>query len=408
MRKLSHLFLILFFISIGLHSGLSNAEKKVDNAKKDLSGIKAKIKAIKKELHSKETKHNDVTDALKASETAISVANKKLRNIKEKEKEKKSKLTELKKESVSVKGKIEIQQKQLSKLLYQRYALGNQSYTQLLLQNKSPNQISRDLKYQSYIATAHTILISDMQKNLNQIKSINLKTTSALKEVSNLALKQEAEQKKLAKQKQEKASVLKKLSKQITKQRGQIKKLKRDEKQLSSLVKKLAELSKQRKRRPPKKNTKKNPKIVAKNNTTPDNSFAGVRFSSLKGKLKLPVRGELMNRFGKARLDSGIPWKGLFIRAKEGENVKSVASGRIVFAEWMRGFGNLIIVDHGSSYMSLYGNNQSILKDVGQEVKGGDTIATVGNTGGNPSNGLYYELRRKSIPFDPLKWSTIR
>jgi murein hydrolase activator len=103
-----------------------------------------------------------------------------------------------------------------------------------------------------------------------------------------------------------------------------------------------------------------------------------------------------------------VTWKGLFIRAKEGASVKSVATGRVVFADWMRGFGNLIIIDHGSGYMSLYGNNQAIFKNVGEEVQGGDSIAAVGNTGGNESNGLYYELRSQSVPFDPLKWSSIR
>ena len=116
----------------------------------------------------------------------------------------------------------------------------------------------------------------------------------------------------------------------------------------------------------------------------------------------------MTNRFGRKRQDGGISWKGLFIRAKEGASVKSVAGGQVVFAEWMRGFGNLIIVDHGSGYMSLYGNNQTILKNVGEDVNGGDVIAAVGNTGGNKSNGLYYELRKKSVPFDPLQWSSLR
>ena len=133
-----------------------------------------------------------------------------------------------------------------------------------------------------------------------------------------------------------------------------------------------------------------------------------MRFSSLKGKLKLPVRGELANRFGSTREDSGVSWKGLFIKAAEGADVKSVASGRVVFADWMRGFGNLIIVDHGGGYMSLYGNNQAVLKHEGDEVSAGDTIAAVGNSGGNESNGLYYELRNQSRPFDPLSWSVVR
>ena len=120
------------------------------------------------------------------------------------------------------------------------------------------------------------------------------------------------------------------------------------------------------------------------------------------------MKGEVTNRFGRERQDGGLSWKGLFIRADEGAPVKSVASGRVVFAEWMRGFGNLIIVDHGSGYMSLYGNNQTILKSVGEDIEGGDTIAAVGNSGGNKSHGLYYELRKKSVPFDPLAWSSLR
>ena len=114
------------------------------------------------------------------------------------------------------------------------------------------------------------------------------------------------------------------------------------------------------------------------------------------------------NRFGSAREDTGISWKGLFIRANEGADVKSVATGRVIFADWMRGFGNLIIIDHGDGYMSLYGNNQAMFKHVGDEVSGGDAIASVGNSGGNESNGLYYELRRQSKPFDPLSWSVVR
>jgi septal ring factor EnvC (AmiA/AmiB activator) len=113
------------------------------------------------------------------------------------------------------------------------------------------------------------------------------------------------------------------------------------------------------------------------------------------------------NRFGSSREDSGISWKGLFIKANEGAEVKSVATGRVVFADWLRGFGNLIILDHGDGYMSLYGNNQAVLKQVGDSVHAGDVIASVGNSGGNDTNGLYYELRSQSRPFDPLSWSRL-
>jgi septal ring factor EnvC (AmiA/AmiB activator) len=149
-------------------------------------------------------------------------------------------------------------------------------------------------------------------------------------------------------------------------------------------------------------------KSVARNETLPSNAFDGGDFAALRGKLNLPVRGDVTNRFGATREDTGVSWKGLFIKSAEGSDVKSVASGRVVFADWLRGFGNLLIIDHGDGYMSLYGNNQAILKKVGDTVKGGDTVASVGNSGGNETSGLYFELRYQSKPFDPLSWSVVK
>ena len=232
--------------------------------------------------------------------------------------------------------------------------------------------------------------------------------------MAELKTKQEAEKKTLEQQKKQKSKVVKTLSNEISAQRGEIKKLSRDEKNLSNLVERLAKIIPKKIKKSIKKSKKytsidsideKPEQVVASVDETPSNDYAGSNFSALKGKLRLPARGELMNRFGSKREDTGITWKGLFIKAAEGADVKTVASGRVVFADWMRGFGNLIIVDHGSGYMSLYGNNQAVLKNVGDEVTAGDAIAAVGNSGGNDSNGVYYELRRNSQPFDPLSWS---
>jgi septal ring factor EnvC (AmiA/AmiB activator) len=126
-------------------------------------------------------------------------------------------------------------------------------------------------------------------------------------------------------------------------------------------------------------------------------------FVALRGQLRSPVAGQLVSRFGSKRGD-GPTWKGIFIRAVEGADIKAVAAGRIVFSEWMRGFGNLIIVDHGGQYMSIYGNNQALLKRAGAVVKSGDSIASAGNSGGNPESGLYFELRHEGRAFDPASW----
>ena len=119
-------------------------------------------------------------------------------------------------------------------------------------------------------------------------------------------------------------------------------------------------------------------------------------------------RGELGNRFWQSTPDGGVTWKGLFIRSDSGQEVKAVASGRVVFADWLRGFGNLLIVDHGQGFMSLYGNNETLYKQVGETIRGGDTVATVGNSGGIPESGLYFELRHQGKPLDPLSWVTLK
>lgn len=419
-------FLKFIFLVLVLFSVNSFAAKKIEaakdqvKAKDELSDVKQKIEALKKELDSNQEAHHDAADALKESETAISAATQKIHEITKQQKQNQSTLSTLKKQSLSINEQLANQQKQLSQMLYEQYAAGNQSYTRLILQNKNPNQIARNLKYESYVAKAHAKLIDDMQFSLNKVKKLNVETTAALQVVADLKVKQEAERKELQQQKQEKAKVLGNLSKQIAAQRGEIKKLKRDENNLSNLVERLAKIVP----KSPKKKTSKHKPVnskntgekpdevptepIAKNEETPDDSYSGTSFASLRGKLKLPVRGELTNKFGSTRADSGVSWKGLFIRASEGAEVKAVASGRVVFADWMRGFGNLIIVDHGAGFMSLYGNNQSVLKHEGDEVNAGDTIAAVGNSGGNESNGLYYELRRQSKPFDPMSWSVIR
>ena len=411
------MFKWLFILCLCVASTSSFAAKKIDVAKEDLSDLQEKIIALKKELDNNQAAHKDAADALKDSETAISSADKRLREISQKQNKNKNTLNTLKKQSTTLNASLGEQQERLSSLLRQQYMHGDQSYTQLILQNKNPSEIARDVKYFSYIAKQHAKVIDDMQGSLVKVKALNTKTAEALKLVAELKAKQEAEKITLEAQKKEKLKVVKTLSKQISSQRGEIKKLTRDEKNLSNLVERLAKIipktipkqskkTKKKKTKPVDDIQDEEPKqVIVSNDETPGSNYAGSNFSSLKGKLRLPARGDLMNRFGTKRDDTGISWKGLFIRAAEGADVKTVASGRVVFADWMRGFGNLIIIDHGSGFMSLYGNNQAMLKSVGEEVSAGDAIASIGNSGGNESNGVYYELRRNSQPFDPLSWS---
>ena len=147
-------------------------------------------------------------------------------------------------------------------------------------------------------------------------------------------------------------------------------------------------------------------RAVARNDAVPDASLSG-NFERLRGRLRLPVKGEVVGRFGTARGEGGV-WRGVFLRSSEGSQVRAVAPGEVVFANWLRGFGNLIIVDHGGEYLSIYGNNQTLFKQVGDQIKAGDVVAGVGATGGQTESGLYFELRHRGKPMDPLQWVSLQ
>ena len=385
---------------------LSWAGAKAEQSKEDLNRLHERIEALKKELDSTKEAHKDASDELKQSEKAISETNRKLYELSKQHKQNRNALAGLQQQKLEIETTVREQQDLLGAQLYQQYLHGQQGYIQVVLQQQDPGAIARQLHYYSYVSRARAALIASMQKNLGKIARLNDETANALKSLTELKQKQEQERRELQTQKNERNKVLKQLSAKISLQRGEISKLKRDEKRLSQLVERLARIIP--KTVPSKRSNKRSSEPVARNENLPTNAFDGGNFAALKGKLNLPVRGDIANRFGESREDTGVSWKGLFIKSSEGNDVKSIASGRVVFADWLRGFGNLLIVDHGDGYMSLYGNNQSLLKRVGETVSGGDTIASVGNSGGNETSGLYFELRHRSKPLDPLGWSALK
>lgn len=127
-------------------------------------------------------------------------------------------------------------------------------------------------------------------------------------------------------------------------------------------------------------------------------------FARLRGQLRLPARGSVTGRYGSPRGNGGATWKGLFVRTETGADVRAVAAGKVIFADDLRGFGNLLIVDHGDQYLSIYGNNDSLSKHAGDTVQPGDIVSHAGNSSGDDQTGLYFELRFQGRPFDPTPW----
>jgi len=359
----------------------------------DLKILRERIIAMQREMDKTSESRSEAADALRESERAISDSNRKLAELAERQRAADIKLGKLQAQEKKLNANLSGQQALLGKLLYQHYLGGKQEYLKLLLSNQNPNQVTRDLQYYQYIARNRAIWLSTLREDLTALNEVSNATREQHTELASLRTEQAAQKGILDKEQQTRQRMLGNISKQLHRQRREIGRLQRDESRLAQLVEKLTRMLVQ-----PKSNS------LFRNDHLPDNRFDGKPFSQLKGKLTLPVRGAVTNRFNTPRPDSTVRWKGLFLRTSSGQAVKAIAAGQVVFADWLRGFGNLLIIDHGKSYMSLYGNNETLYKQVGDVLHGGDIIATVGNSGGNEDFGLYFELRHKSKPLDPIKW----
>ncbi len=384
----------------------------VAEKKGDLKELRGQIKARRKEMAATEGKRADVADQLKGVEQEISVTQRELRTLGTQRGKLEGALKDLSIQSRDLETRLTSQQAQLEKLIYRQYLLGNPDSLRLLLNGDDPSQVARDLHYLAAIGRARSQLVHGIETTLQRKQALAADTHERAEELTSIESKQKEQHGKLLAQREQRKVVLDKISTKISEQRREIGNLQRDEKQLSQLIGRLAKIiaAKPSPRRESVRTPEKNPAGKSapeiSNNSTPESLPAG-NFARLKGDLRLPVRGEVTNRFGSARQE-GSNWKGLFIRANQGSEVKAIAAGRVVFAEWMRGFGNLMILDHGSSYLTIYGNNDALLKQVGDSVRGGDTVASVGNSGGNPESGLYFELRHQGKPIDPLKWVNLK
>jgi len=362
------------------------------NPQHDLQQLRSRLEALQKKLAGSEETRNEAADALRESEHAISEANRKLHDLGAQQRAVDTQLADLGQQTQRTSTDIAQRQAQLARLLYQQYVGIQPDAFKLLLSGENPNAVARELYYLSYLSRAHAEIIGDLRASLARLDRLSQTTRQRSDELAAIRAEQRTQRAQLEAEQRKRKQVLLRVSQQVEKQRREISTLKRNEERLSRLVEQLGHLLES---------------APLRNERLPDASTNGKPFAQLKGRLSLPVRGELRNRFGSPR-EGSLSWKGLFIAAPSGQDVKAIAAGRVVFADWLRGFGNLLIIDHGGGYMSLYANNESLLKQVGDTVRGGESVAQVGDSGGNADSGLYFELRYRGKAFDPLDWVSLK
>jgi septal ring factor EnvC (AmiA/AmiB activator) len=366
------------------------------NREEDLKALRARIEALKSGLGEKEAQGREARDALRDSERAISDANRALRALEAESRAVRAELARLAARQRTLEASLQGQQAALGRILAARYAAGAPDAVKIALSGENPSEVARRLYYLAELSRATANLLRELRAGLAEVGEVRRATDERRRRLDAIEAQHRADRDRLLAERRKRRQVLDRVSVEIRASRRQMQTLLADEKRLARLVEEIGRVLAAR------------PGAgYARVEKVPELGSLAGPFSGQRGKLHLPVRGELVARFGAPR-NEGPAGKGVFIRAAEGQPVRAVAAGQVVYADWMRGFGNLLIVDHGEAYLSIYANNESLLKQPGDPVAAGETIATVGASGGNEQSGLYFELRHLGKAFDPLRWVVLK
>lgn len=381
----------------------------------DLDDLRQRIDQLKKEVAAGESARNEAADQLRGHEKAISDLQRDLHELGRSREQHLARQNELSEQARQAEGHLSRQQRLLDRLLVQQYISGSPGPLHLLLSGQNPNQTARDMTYLGVIAQARQGVVNETASLIEDKKRLADESRQQAEAIASIESRQLEQQNALIVQRQQHQKLLASISKRVDSQRREIETLRRDEKRLAQLIDRLNKLLAEKARRAELARKAEKAKAKAKTRPAPTGKRApepapppmtnadGRTLAGLRGKLPYPATGAIAQKFGTAQ-DGGGRSKGIFIRSNAGNEVRSIADGQVVFADWLRGFGNLVVIDHGAGFLSVYGYNEAVLQQLGDEVRAGERIATVGNSGGRSETGLYFELRRQGEAIDPGLW----
>lgn len=352
------------------------------NTSQQLKEIQTRIHKLTAKLGSLRGKADTLQDDLRISERAIGKVASQIHDLNLQQQQHQTRLQGLDAENAKLKQDIEEHSIALQAQVQAAYAMGREAKLKLLLSQEDPGAIARTLVYYDYLNRARARRMQAI--NLALHDQVKVEARIRWESERLIGLKQEAAKKhrRLDKERGARRQLLVKLRDKIKAQGGRLTGLEKDRNHLQDLLQALDQ-------------------VLA---DIPDHLGKQIAIAKRKGKLGWPVKGRRLSAFGQPRGNDGPIWHGVLLAAKQGTQVKVVHPGRVAFSDWLRGMGLLIIVDHGDGYMSLYGHNESLYRDVGEWVETGDLIGRVGDSGGQTQSALYFELRVSGKPVDPIVW----
>jgi len=363
----------------------------------DLAALRARMEALRAELGEKESSRREARDALRDSERAISEANRTLRRLQAERHAAQGELARLAERSRALEARLARRQEALGRLLAARYVAGAPDALRIALSGENPSEVARRLAWLAELSRATAEVAQSLRADLAESRALRAAAEERRARLAAIETESRRDRERIVAERRARQAVLQRISADVRRARRTLGALEADEQRLARIVEEIVQVLKVR------------PGAgYARVEQVPTLGSVAGDFSRLRGRLRLPVRGELVALFGAPRNMGPAGTKGVFIRAPEGQPVLAIAAGQVVFADWMRGYGNLLIVDHGENYLSIYANNESLLKQTGDPVGAGEAIATTGASGGNEQSGLYFELRHLGKAFDPLRWVVLK
>lgn len=356
--------------------------------KADMEKLQKDIADMQKELKKVQGARSNVQQELQKNETQMSELQKKVEKIQQEINQQNKQIDNLHKERDDLNKAREKQQKQAAEQIRSAYILGQQPQFKVFLNQQSPERISRMMKYHSYFMAAHAEKMKNYLATIAQLNELEPQITQKTNELNGIKEELDKQQASLRDMQAQRKDTLAKINSTISSKDKELQDLLEDRRQLQSLLQKVARAT---------TSLATAPSYVPLPNV-------GEKFSSRKGRLPWPTQGRITHGFGSSQIEGQLQWNGVLIVADAGQQVMSVHYGRVVFADYFRGQGLLVIVDHGEGYLSLYAHNQHLLKKAGDAVKAGESIASVGNTGGQSESGLYFEIRFQGKAIDPSDW----
>lgn len=399
---------------VGLLAGalfLSPSLQAADNP--DLNKVREQIQKKQQEISSQKKDLDQLHQQLQKDEAAVTALAKRLQGSQSKLKATRKQLEALAAQGRELTAQLKRQERLLAEQLDHAYRMGNSDYLKLLLNQQDPVAVGRALDYYGYFNQARLDAIAALKETQQRLAQNRRQTTQASDKLSSLVKEQQQDQSSLQQKQLQRESTVNEIKKSLVDDQQQLAKLRAAEQRMQRKIEEARKrLIAERKRKKAEAVARARAKAREQGRSE---AAAEAQASAViaqgdhkglgkeRGRLPWPLQGPQIRRFGEHR-SGEVTWKGILIGGSEGAPVSAIADGDVVFADWLEGFGNVLVIDHGSGYLSLYGNNSTLLKASGDTVRRGESVARVGNSGGQPQTGLYFEIRWQGKPVNPTSW----